>query len=238
MHLALARDTPAPDFAPEPITRDDWAELQRSMRALAAQAVDMLTQVRPSLPADAAELAGTVIAKRPALLALLDRLSEVKSPAIKTRVHGDYHLGQVLTVENDYYILDFEGEPARGRAERREKQSPLKDVAGMLRSLSYAANIGFQQFKERHGVTRDPLNAWLSYWETWTSAAFLREYLDTAAKAPFLPRDAAEMELVLNSFMVEKACYELLYELNNRPQWVGIPLAGIVGLLNGEPAAP
>ena len=237
MHLALARDTPVQDFAPQPISREDWAALQRSMRDLAAQAVDTLAQARPSLPAADAELAGTVLAKRSALLALLDRLSEVHSAAVKTRVHGDYHLGQVLTVENDYYILDFEGEPARGRGERREKQSPLKDVAGMLRSLSYAANAGFQQFQERHGVTRDPLKAWLTYWEAWTSAAFLREYLDTAAKAPFLPRSAAEMEIVLNSFMVEKACYELLYELNNRPQWVGIPLAGIVGLLSGEPAA-
>jgi maltose alpha-D-glucosyltransferase/alpha-amylase len=238
MHLALARDTAELDFAPEPISPDDWRSLERSMSALAGQAFDLLAQVRPSLPADAAQLADAALAKRAALIAQLERLGKIQSPAVKTRVHGDYHLGQVLTVKNDYYILDFEGEPARSRDERREKRSPLKDVAGMLRSYSYAANSGFQQFKERHGTARDGLQPWMSYWEAWTCAAFLREYIETAANAPFLPQDREEMEWVLNSFMLEKACYELLYELNNRPQWVGIPLAGIVGLLGGEPAAP
>jgi maltose alpha-D-glucosyltransferase/alpha-amylase len=238
MHLALARDTPELDFAPEPMRSEDWESLERSMGALADQAFDLLAQVRPSLPADAAELADTALAQRAAVFAQFGRLSKIQSPAVKTRVHGDYHLGQVLTVKNDYYILDFEGEPARSRDERREKRSPLKDAAGMLRSFSYAANSGLQQFQERHGSGHDGLKPWIAYWEAWTGAAFLREYLETAAKAPFLPQDAEEMELALNSFMLEKACYELLYELNNRPQWVGIPLAGIVGLLDGGSATP
>ncbi len=237
MHLALARDTPELDFAPEPMSPQDWSDLETGMRGLAEQSFDLLAKVRPSLPAEAAELADTALAKRAALEGYFGRLRQIKSPAVKTRVHGDYHLGQVLTVENDYYILDFEGEPARSREERREKRSPLKDVAGMLRSFSYAAHSGLQQFQQRHGSSRDGMKSWVAYWEAWTAAAFLREYLEKAENAPFLPKDPKEMEWALNSFMLEKACYELLYELNNRPEWVGIPLAGIVGLLAGEPPA-
>jgi maltose alpha-D-glucosyltransferase/alpha-amylase len=146
----------------------------------------------------------------------------------------------VLTVRNDYYILDFEGEPARSRDERREKLSPLKDVAGMLRSFSYAAYSGFLDATERHGLARDALKPWVEFWEAWTCAAFVRDYLETAAGASFVPADPAVLETVLNGFVLEKACYELLYELNNRPQWVKIPMAGIAAMLetvaSGRPA--
>jgi maltose alpha-D-glucosyltransferase/alpha-amylase len=234
MHLALARDTADPAFAPEPMNQADWASLQRGMAALAGQALDLLARVRPSLPAEAAALADAALARRPSLLASFDRLAGIRAPMVKTRVHGDYHLGQVLTVKNDYYILDFEGEPARSRAERRQKRSPLKDVAGMLRSFSYAANSGFLQFAERHAVAHDVLQPWVEYWEAWSCAAFLRDYLETAGQASFLTQDSVELEEVLRSFILEKACYELLYELNNRPDWVSIPLAGITALLGGS----
>jgi maltose alpha-D-glucosyltransferase/alpha-amylase len=237
MHLALARASDDPAFAPEPMSQPDWASLQQGMAGLAGEALELLERVLPSLPAAAAELANTALAGRPALLASFASLSGVRSPVVKTRVHGDYHLGQVLTVKNDYYLLDFEGEPARSRGERREKQSPLKDVAGMLRSFSYAAHSGFLQFTERHGIVRDGLMPWVEYWEAWTCAAFLRDYLETADRASFVPQDSAEMELLLHSFVLEKACYELLYELNNRPQWVSIPLAGIVALLEDKRSA-
>jgi maltose alpha-D-glucosyltransferase/alpha-amylase len=237
MHLALARDTPDPAFAPEPMTAADWASLQQGMAALAGQALDLLAQVRPSLPADAAGLADAALARRPSLLTSFDHLSGIRSPMVKTRVHGDYHLGQVLTVKNDYYFLDFEGEPGRTREERRQKLSPLKNVAGMLRSFSYAAHSGFLQFAERRAVAHDVLKPWVEYWEAWSCAAFLRDYLETAGKASFLPQDSAEMEQALNSFLLEKACYELLYELNNRPAWVRIPLAGIAALLVGDRSA-
>jgi maltose alpha-D-glucosyltransferase / alpha-amylase len=237
MHLALARETPDAAFAPEAISPSDWASLQQNMAALAGQALELLARVRPSLPDDAAGLADTALSRQTTLSASFERLAGIASPMAKTRVHGDYHLGQVLTVKNDYYILDFEGEPARSRAERRQKRSPLKDVAGMLRSFSYAGHVGLLQFNERHGIARDVLKPWVEYWEAWSCATMLRHYLETAAKASFLPQGSADLELVLNCFMLEKACYELLYELNNRPQWVRIPLSGIVGLLGGEPPA-
>jgi maltose alpha-D-glucosyltransferase/alpha-amylase len=231
MHLALARDTPDPAFAPEPMTPQDWSNVEHEMRAVAGEALDLLARQRPTLPENAARLADEVLALRPALLQRFEGLQKISSPAVKTRVHGNFHLGHVLSVENDFYIFDFEGEPFRTREQRRRKRSPLTDVAAMLRSFRYAADSGFLQFVERHGVPSEALKAWMGFWETWTRAAFLREYLKAAGNAPFLPKDSGEMELELNCFMLEKACYALLYELNNRPQAVRVPLTGILALL-------
>ncbi len=148
------------------------------------------------------------------------------------RVHGDYHLGQVLRVDDDYVILDFEGEPAKPLAKRREKQSPLKDVVGMLRSFDYAAHAGlFAATEGQRPAERDRLVPWARTWQSWTSARFLRAYLDTAGPASFLPRDRADLDRLLRAFTLDKAMYELLYELNNRPDWVRIPLRGVVSLI-------
>jgi maltose alpha-D-glucosyltransferase/alpha-amylase len=149
----------------------------------------------------------------------------------KIRIHGDYHLGQVLWAEGDFYILDFEGEPARPIAQRREKQSPMKDVAGMLRSFSYAAYAGLFA----HAATRPDLFAhlesWARIWQTWACASFLKGYLHTADGALFVPAEASQREALLQLFTLDKALYELNYELNNRPEWVRIPLAGILEIL-------
>jgi maltose alpha-D-glucosyltransferase/alpha-amylase len=200
------------------------------MRQLAEGALDLLDRQQASLPEDIAAFAAEALSYREALL---DRIEQLKfAPGlVKTRLHGDYHLGQVLIAKNDYYILDFEGEAALTREQRRQKGSPLQDVAGMLSSFGYAANGGLLQFVERHGIARDVLAPWTVFWEAWTCAAFLRDYLETAADAPFLPRGPEELELVLDGFLLAKACHELRYELANRPQWASIPLAGIVARL-------
>jgi maltose alpha-D-glucosyltransferase/alpha-amylase len=150
----------------------------------------------------------------------------------KIRCHGDYHLGQVLWADDDFVIIDFEGEPTRTMEQRRAKQSPLKDVAGMLRSFDYAVHAGLSTFGSP-GRPAARLEAWAIFWQRWTSAAFLRAYL-AAGGAALVPAEPGPLAAFLDPFVLEKACYELVYELNNRPEWVRIPLRGILSLLGQE----
>lgn len=136
--------------------------------------------------------------------------------AMRIRIHGDYHLGQVLDTGDDFFIIDFEGEPARPLNERRIKHSPLRDVAGMLRSFDYAAHTAVQAEAWTEGVSREYLNA----------------YLTMAEGASFLPGNEEELRMLLDACLLEKAVYEVCYELNNRPDWVGIPLRGITRILD------
>ena len=161
------------------------------------------------------------------ILEVYKRVYKKKFDVVKTRLHGDYHLGQILVAEGDIVILDFEGEPARSLAQRRAKSSPLRDVAGMLRSFSYATltALNAATFARREDVER--LAPWVSFWETWASAAFLRAYLSATRDAGILPSTDEELDILLQAFVVDKALYELGYELNNRPDWVHIPLAGL-----------
>ena len=165
---------------------------------------------------------------------LPDRVSAAvpdRVEAVKIRCHGDYHLGQVLWVENDFVILDFEGEPARTVEERRAKQSPLKDAAGMLRSFDYAAHAGLFAFTQGRPEDFDRLAPWAELWRQWVSAAFLRAYRETAGAAPFVAAEPERFTALLDAFLLDKAFYELQYELNNRPDWVRIPLRGVLTLL-------
>ena len=157
---------------------------------------------------------------------------------MRIRTHGDYHLGQVLYTGRDFVVLDFEGEPARPLSERRLKRSALRDVAGMLRSFQYAVHAALAEATRRGAVpegARRELERWLAAWERWAGAAFLGAYLRRARAGSdtpaFLPASRADLALLLDVFLLEKAVYELGYELNNRPAWVGIPLAGIQRIL-------
>ncbi len=168
------------------------------------------------------------------MLARFDELAAGPIGAQRIRCHGDYHLGQVLWTGSDFAIIDFEGEPARTLAERRAKRSPLVDAAGMVRSLHYAASQAlFQQLREsqQNGPPEAAIRGAADAWYLWTTAAFLRAYRQTASAGRFLPRAAADCERLLSLFMLEKAVYELAYELNNRPEWVEVPLRGLSGLL-------
>jgi maltose alpha-D-glucosyltransferase/alpha-amylase len=241
MHLALASDATDDDFAPAPFSRDDiarttaaaMAQAHKALETLAAVVSDGGSTTTPgrALPADVAERARTLLASRDGLLHRIRSAESLELTASKIRIHGDYHLGQVLWVEEDFFILDFEGEPARSLAERRLKQSPLKDVAGMLRSFSYAAYAGLFSHMASHPADLDQKERWARVWQTWTSGAFLRAYVTAAAGALFIPADPAQREGLLRLFVLEKALYELDYELNNRPDWVRIPLSGIFDLL-------
>jgi maltose alpha-D-glucosyltransferase / alpha-amylase len=171
------------------------------------------------------------------ILERLKVLSQIDIDAVRTRTHGDYHLGQVLWTGRDFVIIDFEGEPARPLGERRLKRSPLRDVAGMLRSLQYATAATLHDQAQRGVVTPDrPRHAtlanWLDWWLAWASATFLEGYLEEARGQRFVPTDPEHTRALLDAFLIEKGLYELGYEMNNRPEWVAIPLAGIAAVLD------
>jgi trehalose synthase-fused probable maltokinase len=239
MHSALASDSSDPAFAPEPFTREDLAAVSADAAAQAAKALHGLgakTRLQGEsstggLSADVAGRARELVMSGERLLEMVHGGPALEFATSKIRVHGDYHLGQVLWAEGDFFILDFEGEPARPLAERRAKQSPLKDVAGMLRSFSYAAYASLFAHASARPDEFAHLEPWARIWQTWASGAFLRGYLQATRGALFLPPEPSQRDALLRFFMLDKALYELNYELNNRPDWVRIPLWGIFDLL-------
>jgi maltose alpha-D-glucosyltransferase / alpha-amylase len=228
LHLALASPTDDPAFAPEPLTIEDLQQLATELESSAARAFEGLKDGLSALPDAVVESAGLVLSRRRRLLESFRQLAAQPVSGLRTRVHGDYHLGQVVRVKNDYAILDFEGEPARTLAERRAKHSPLKDVAGMLQSFSYAAWVSLAQFTTRGPDAFARLEPWARLWEQSASAAFLRAYRDTATTGAFLPADPAGLGALLDAYVLDKAFYEVMYELNNRPAWVWIPLRRVL----------
>jgi maltose alpha-D-glucosyltransferase / alpha-amylase len=225
----LGRRTAA--FAPAPFTREDVDRLVMDAVAQTRRANVLIEDRLEMLPADIASAAKDLLGKSDAVIASLQAKRELEFTAARTRVHGDYHLGQVLWAEGDFYVLDFEGEPGRALAERRQKESPLKDVSGMLRSFSYAAYAGLFAHTHNRQSSFDRLELWARAWKIWSSAAFLRGYLAVAERAAFLPLDPVQRLTLLDLFLLDKAYYELNYELNNRPDWVRIPLHGILELV-------
>jgi maltose alpha-D-glucosyltransferase/alpha-amylase len=196
----------------------------------AANAFDALKANVAKLPDTVLERAGLVMSRRTVVLDRLRQLATQPTDALRTRIHGDYHLGQVLRSKGDFVILDFEGEPARSLAERRTKQSPLKDVAGMLRSFSYAAFSALIKYSTRRPEDFSRLEPWAKLWEQSVSSAFLRTYCESVRGVPVIPSDPQQFAQLLEAFVIDKALYELTYELNNRPNWVVIPLTGILAL--------
>ena len=224
LHVALASDDRDADFRPEPIGRDDvlrWAgEISREMTT---------PDLRRRLAGDPGQMADGVART-------LTALESLAGATVKIRVHGDYHLGQVLKTPDGFAIIDFEGEPARPLAERRQKQSALRDVAGMLRSLDYAAHaVAFG----RPEAERAAALAALTAWEAQAREAFLTGYLLSVAEspAPLAPATAEALRSACGPFELQKAAYELRYELDNRPDWVAIPLAGISRILGRSVAS-
>ena len=234
MHLALASDGENPTFAPEPFTLFYQRSLYQSMRNLAGRTLQLLSAAIPGLPPALQGRAHELIGREADIMARFRRIVHHRVGGMRIRVHGDYHLGQVLFTGNDFVITDFEGEPLRPLSERRLKRSPLRDVAGMLRSLDYAAHSALLERSSREVIS--PMEqrqraAWSSYWYAHASAAFLRGYFAATAGAGFLPQDVTELVELLESYLLEKALYELGYELNNRPDWAEIPLRGVSELL-------
>ena len=234
LHLALASATPDPAFVPITVAASDVQSLLAGLRKEASGVLDLLRDSIARLPDDLIDLAGLVLGRRRQILDSF-RLS-AGDPAgdgtlgQRIRIHGDYRLGKVLQVKTDYLVVDFEGEPGRPIAERRVKQSPLKDVAGMLRSLSYAAYAGLIGHTARRPEDWESLEPWARLWERSTGGEFLRAYRRAVQSAPFLPPAEGNFRKLLAIYLLDKVLNELAYELNNRPAWVRIPLLSILSV--------
>ncbi|HEY5055815.1 MAG TPA: alpha-glucosidase C-terminal domain-containing protein, partial [Acidobacteriaceae bacterium] len=238
MHSALATPSDNPAFTPEHFTATALASEVSHIRAQIASALDALKRAFNTLPDElTTDSAALILSRRAQLFARAHAISDMppNEAGLRIRIHGDYHLGQLLRTRNDYVILDFEGEPARPLADRRQKQSPLRDLAGMVRSFSYAAYFALDRRAQRNPAAR-ALEPWAELWQNAVSAEFLNAWrltMDEAehhASGPHLTPQPVQANRLLNAYLLEKALYELLYELNNRPTWVRIPLAGILKL--------
>jgi maltose alpha-D-glucosyltransferase/alpha-amylase len=229
LHVALARSTGNAAFDPEPLGADDLAALRQ--RALAeAQESFTLLQARVDQLADAErDEARALVLQLERVQTRIAALAAEGGGGVKIRYHGDYHLGQVLVTRNDFVIIDFEGEPARSFEERRAKGSALRDVAGMLRSFDYARWSALRRVA--HGSDElDKLTPHAQAWEQQARAAFLTGY-QRGVRATSLAVALEPGSGLLGLFELEKALYELRYELGNRPDWVSVPLQGIKALL-------
>ena len=232
LHVTLGQDSDDPDFSPELFLDAARQALYHGMLALADQALPLLRKHLTYLPEAVQRNAKTVLDLEGEIRRRFQMIRDRQVTAMQIRCHGDYHLGQVLYTGKDFVIIDFEGEPARPLSERRLKGSPLRDVAGMLRSFHYAAYAAL--LGKVAGVRPEDfssLEPWARFWYVWVSVAFLKAYLSAAGQAPFLPSSREELRMLLEAHLLEKAVYEIGYELNNRPDWVKIPLRGILDLL-------
>ncbi len=237
LHLALASAVEDEGFAPEPFSTIYQRSLYHGYRAYTVQVLSALKNAAASLPPGTRDDAETVVARGDAILARFQSITKRRIAAMRIRCHGDYHLGQVLHTGNDFIIIDFEGEPARSLGERRIKHSPLRDVAGMLRSFHYATHVALRG--QTSTVLRSEdlpvLEQWARAWYVWVSSAFLRAYLDLMADTPVLPPKPEDCTVVLDAYLLQKALYEASYELNNRPDWLRVPLLGILQVLESTP---
>ena len=239
LHRALSgRDDPA--FAAEPFSALYQRGVFQSLRNQASGVLDLLDARLSGLPAETRPLAQEIVNRTAEVLDRVRDLTQRRIGAVRIRIHGDYHLGQVLWTGKDVVIIDFEGEPGRPLSERRHKRSALADVAGMLRSFHYAA-FGTLLNPRVGGAVRPEdiarLEPWATAWYATVGAAFLGAYLEAAAGQPFVPSDLDEQVALLDRAMLQKVLYELSYELNNRPDWVSIPLRALLELLGAGQAS-
>ena len=233
MHAVLAGGEKA-DFAPEPFSASDAAKLYEEMHHEADTAFAVLRQKQSAITGAGAESARELLEKENRVRERFTDLKNSRIGADRIRFHGDYHLGQVLYTGSDFMIIDFEGEPARPLSERRGKALALRDVAGMIRSFQYAAYAAL--FGQVTGLSMlssntEAVERWAAFWYAWISAAYLKGYFEAAGNARFVPASFEERRLALDAFLLHKALYEVAYELNNRPDWVRIPLRGILSLI-------
>ncbi|HKW68958.1 MAG TPA: maltose alpha-D-glucosyltransferase [Candidatus Dormibacteraeota bacterium] len=231
LHAALSSDPDDPAFAPERVSPLDQRSIYQSISGLSMRATDLLRSQLRRLPADARDEANKVLELESRIAAMLKSFLSRKLNTSRIRIHGDYHLGQVLYTGHDFAIIDFEGEPTRTLYERRLKRLAMRDVAGMLRSFSYASQAALRS-QEIPAEQLPQLGPWARFWVDSVSAAFLKSYLATAGDASWVPRSPEDLELQLTTMLLEKALYELRYELNLRPEWVRIPLRGIIELVS------
>lgn len=230
MHRALAATAGGPDFVPEEFSPAAAERLNDELSNQADITFDLVKDKQRMLPGEAAQDAAKLLDLEHEIRQRLTSLQNAPIKAARIRHHGDYHLGQVLWTGSDFMIIDFEGEPARPLPDRRRKTFAMRDVAGMVRSFSYA---GYAAIPKGHEDNQE-LEAWADYWGAVVSAEYLKAYLATAKDADFIGDDQSEQKMLFDAFLLQKALYEVAYELNNRPDWVRIPLRGILNLIGSE----
>ncbi|QWR78547.1 putative maltokinase [Candidatus Magnetomonas plexicatena] len=231
MHLTFAAHNNNPDFTPEPFSALYQRSLYQSMQNMAKRNFELLRKNLKTLPDLVKEESENILNHEKDVLQFFKLIVKMKITASKIRIHGDYHLGQVLCRGNEFVIIDFEGEPLCTLSDRRLKRSPLRDLAGMIRSLHYAPHSTLLKsaiFTQKDVMELAP---WADLWYFYTSGIFLSSYLETVKDSEFIPTGRVEFENLLRVFMLEKAIYELGYELNNRPEWLPIPLKGVLHIL-------
>jgi maltose alpha-D-glucosyltransferase / alpha-amylase len=231
LHLALGSRHDDPVFAPEPVARMYQRSLYQSMRSQAAATLRRLSRVESGPEVE------ELLARQDELLARYGVVTGDRISGQRIRTHGDYHLGNVLWTGRDFIIIDFEGEPARPISERRIKRSPLRDVAGMLRSFDYATRSAMRSpwVEDLSEEGRASLAEWAHSWTRWVSATFLGHYFEVAGDSPLLPQTDDELRRMLHAQLLEKAVYEIGYELDHRPDWLTVPVRGVLDLLDEGP---
>jgi maltose alpha-D-glucosyltransferase/alpha-amylase len=235
LHVALISDATVPGFAPEPYTDHYRQGLYHGLLGHTGRSLGSLRLRVATLPPDAQAAAQAVLGREEEIRARLRLVRDQRINTLRLRVHGDLNLGQVLYTGKDFSIIDFEGDPTRSYGERRLKRAALLDVASMLRSLHYAAfavlfgRVPGIPARADGGASLEP---WARFWSAWAGAIFLRSYLEAARPGGFLPTNSDEIRVLLDAFLLEKALAEVVVELNDRPDWVLIPLRGISSLLD------
>ena len=237
MHLVLASEPEDPAFAPEPFTPHYVRGLFQSMRNQSTHNFRLLRKQLRAVPEDLLPLAQRILELEPAIVGCFRKLYEQPVTARRIRCHGDFHLGQMLYTGKDFVIIDFEGEPAMPLSERRIKRSPLRDVAGMVRSFHYAAWAGLYAHIQRGSLEHESLpkyEPWMRLWYQSVASVYLRAYLKVMGPSEVLPQSPDELLAILPAYLLNKAVYEIGYELNNRPAWLHIPLLGVRQLLEPD----
>ena len=234
MHTVLADQNGGPDFKPESFTAADGNRLHTDLIGQADMAFELLRRKQAVLTGRVAERARELLRIEHSVTERFTAIRDHPVSAMRIRHHGDYHLGQVLYSGHDFMIIDFEGEPARALTERRAKALAMRDVAGMIRSFQYAAFAAL--FGQVPGVPSEPeaaslVETWAAAWNAYVSSTFLRAYFEQARDQLFVPAGWQERRILLDAFLLQKALYEVAYELNNRPDWLAIPLRGILTLI-------
>jgi maltose alpha-D-glucosyltransferase/alpha-amylase len=231
LHAALA-DLRGDGFGHVPLERADLEQVSHEMQAQATRALDLLESLEGQLEGSRQLAARRLLELRPRCLQPFADVAALEVAGQRIRTHGDFHLGQVLEVDGDICFIDFEGEPTRPIADRRALKSPLRDVAGMLRSFSYAAHAGLRLYLRTQPDATASLLPWATAWEVTMGEIYQRAYLAILDGAGLVPHDVQTRQTLLNAFVLDKAFYELTYELASRPDWVDIPLDGLLRVLD------
>ncbi len=231
MHLALAAERNDANFAPEPFSTLYQRSAYQSMRGSVRRGFQLLEKSLKIIPEQFRQEAIDVLSQENEILHRQARILRRKIIASKIRTHGDYHLGQVLNTGKDFVIIDFEGEPLRSLGERKLKRCSLRDVAGMMRSFHYAAYNALSQQRAVRAEDVPLLTPWAELWSRYVSGIFLDAYLEAAGSAIFIPDNREDVDVLLEAYLLDKATYEVVYELNNRPAWAVIPIRGIRDIL-------